>query len=501
MIGSHEPAPLAEEAYRGLWTAFASSVRNNVVGEFAVQAIRIGGIMVLARRLRPEDFGLLKVLLVVSVFATLFCEAGIPEALVQRKELEPEHEATAWWMSLGLGMLGAAGLYAAAPLLAAAMGMPRLEFGARLMCVPVLLDALAATDNARLRRQLRFGALATAETLGEASFVAVALWLLRVGLAQWCLAGALAARIAIRALATCAAGRHLPLAMPRVSAARDLGRFALSVAGAEATIAVSANADYLLVGRMLGSSALGLYSVAWDLLRFIPYRLHRVAVRVTLPAFCRLQDDDRELARAYRGLFNYLARIVLPIVACVAVAAPELLHTLYGAKWAAAAVPLRLLAVGLALAGLREGIGSIYYAKDHPAFDIYLNSLRFVAILATVLSLAGGGLFAISAGMSVVEGLTSVVGVHLACRLVGLKLRELIATAIPGLRLAIACAAVSALGKAGARAANLDAPAITAIAAVLPAIVFCWAESAAVSEILARAFGRARIPALEGVTR
>jgi len=493
--------PRPTEPYRGLWTAFARSVRDNVMGEFAVQVIRIGGIVILARRLHPEDFGLLKVLLVVSVFATLFCEAGIPEALVQRKELRDDHESTAWWMSLGLGMLSAACLYVAAPPLAAAMEMPRLEFGARLMCVPVLLDGLAATANARLRRQLRFGALAVAETLGEAAFVAVALLVLRAGMPEWSLAGALAARIGVRALATCAAGRHLPVGLPRIAAARDLGRFALSVTGAEATIAVSANADYLLVGRLLGDRALGLYSVAWDLLRFVPYRLHRVAVRVTLPAFCRLQDDDRELARAYRGLFNYLARIVLPIIACVAVAAPELLHTLYGAQWAAAATPLRLMAAGLAVAGLREGIGSIYYAKDHPAFDIYLNALRFILIVAAVLSLAGGGLFAISAGMSVVEGLTSVIGVRLACELLNLNLRGLIAAAVPGLRLAVACAIVSALGKAGARAANLDTPAVAAIAAFLPAIVFCWVESAAMSEILARAFGRTRLATLQGATR
>ena len=53
---------------------------------------------------------------------------------------------------------------------------------------------------------------------------------------------------------------------------------------------VSSNADYLLVGRLLGSSALGFYGMAWDLLRFLPDRLYKVAGRVTVPAFCRMQD-------------------------------------------------------------------------------------------------------------------------------------------------------------------------------------------------------------------
>lgn len=488
--------PVAE-FNRRLWSAFTRSVRDNLMAEFAVQGLRIGGIVVLARRLEPEDFGLLKILLVVGVFATLLCEAGIPEALVQRRELNPEHESTAWWISLGLGVLAASGLYVVAPVIAAVMGMPRLTLGVRLMCIPVLLDAVAVTANARLRRQLRFGALAVAETLGEAAFVGVALTVLWIGLAPWSLASGLAARLAVRSLTTFLAVRHVPLGMPRLAAARDLGRFAMSVMGGEATIAVSANADYLLVGRFLGSGALGLYSIAWDLLRFVPYRLHRVAVRVTLPAFCRLQDDNRELVRAYLGLFNYLSRIVLPIIVCVAVAAPELLRTIYGAQWEGAATPLRLLSVGLGLAGLREGIGSIYYAKDHPAFDIYLNGVRLPMVVVTVVTLAGGGLVAISAGMSLVEATISVAGVYMACRLIGLDLRELITPVVPGLRLTVLCACATAAGKIFAHLAGFGELATAVMVVLPPAIVFCGIEASAMSEILARAFGRSKVRTVE----
>ena len=44
----------------GLWAAFARSVRDNLAAEGAVQALRVGGMIVLARALRPDDFGLFR---------------------------------------------------------------------------------------------------------------------------------------------------------------------------------------------------------------------------------------------------------------------------------------------------------------------------------------------------------------------------------------------------------------------------------------------------------
>src|SRR5437868_14247831 len=89
--------PDSAEQRHSLWQAVARSVRDNVIAEFVVQAVRLGGFVVLARALGPDEFGVFRVLLVVAVLTTLSNESGIPDALVQRKEITPAHEATAWW--------------------------------------------------------------------------------------------------------------------------------------------------------------------------------------------------------------------------------------------------------------------------------------------------------------------------------------------------------------------------------------------------------------------
>src|SRR5689334_14442123 len=132
---------------------FTRSVRDNVVAECLIQVVRLSGMIVLARALGAAEFGLLRVLMVVAVFATTGLQPGLTEALVQRKDLNAAHEATAWCISVALGLAGVVGLYAGASIVAELMAMPRLIPGIHLICFAIFLDCAAVTSNASLQRE------------------------------------------------------------------------------------------------------------------------------------------------------------------------------------------------------------------------------------------------------------------------------------------------------------------------------------------------------------
>ena len=482
------PAKPAPDLQSGLERKFSRGVRDNVVAECLVQGVRLCAMVVLARALGAAEFGLFRVLMFVSMFSSALFQPGLTEALVQRRDITLDHESTAWWASVALGFGGASALFALAPLIAWLMAMPALTPGVRLVCLPVFLDCLAVTANASLQREMRFGMLAVADVAAELVFLAVALGLLWTPLRAWSLMAGLAARVASRAVILMVAAPRLPRMRPTIAAMRDLRNFAATVWGGNLLSLVSGNADFLLVGRLLGASALGFYVLAWDLLRFVPDRLYKVAGRVTFPAFCQLQDNDAELARSYCNFFQYVARIVLPVAACAAVAAPELIGTIYGARWLPAALPLRMLSVGLALVGLRTGIGSVYLAKARPSMDIYLHGARLALIAVAVCGLSRFGLAGISAGMSGVEGLISIAGLLVAAALVGLGLSDLITAALPAAGLASVCALATAAGKALAILCGATGPLVMVFVVLPPAAVFIWIEGATVTAMVAGAF-------------
>ena len=95
----------AERAEAGIWQAFARGVRNNILGEISVQVVRIGGMVVLARALAPSDFGLFRVLITITTIVMIINEFGVPDTLVQRRDLRADHESTAAWANLTITML------------------------------------------------------------------------------------------------------------------------------------------------------------------------------------------------------------------------------------------------------------------------------------------------------------------------------------------------------------------------------------------------------------
>ncbi len=473
-----------DPADRRLWRAFARSVLFNIQAELIGNLIRIGGVVVLARQLQPRDFGLLRILLVLAAIAALTGTAGFPEALIQRKHLLDHHKTTAWWMTAGCAAVSALSMFAAAPFIERWMAMPSLGAMIRLICLPVFIEGSAAVPNALLQRGLRYDALAAADIIAEAGFVVCALTLLYCGYPRMSLPGGLAARAAARGASTWIAARFIPRGAPRLCALREIWPFAAGVLGGQSMVILSQNADYVMVGRLLGGRALGYYSMAWDLLRFIPERFYRVVGRVTLPAFSAIQDERDRLARGYCALTGTIARLLLPAMVILAIAAPRLIAAIYGAQWLGSSAPLRMLSAGLALIGLRLAIGSIYYARGWPALDVLLHGVRLLSILLAVAVAAPLGLIAVCAAMSAVEAAISIFAQLLVCRLTGLGFLKLCAALMPGLATAAACALPAMAGAVSG--GLLTAGNWTGLVLILApaAAVFCWRERAALRSLL-----------------
>jgi len=336
---------------------------------------------------------------------------------------------------------------------------------------------------------LEYRTLALAEVAGELAFLGTAIALLVTGHLRSSLVGGLSARMAAHALLLWCAEPYVPSVGPSRKALVELRGFAGGAMGGQILHAISCNADYLLVGRMLGTSALGFYGMAWDLLRFVPDRLYKVAGRVTVPAFCRMQHEPEQLRSAYLSFLGYMGRLIVPPLACIAVAAPELLRQIYGPQWIAAAIPLRILSVGIITIGLRAGMGAVYYALARPVFDMYLHGVRLALIVIAVMLTASSGLLWVCAGVTAVEAVCSVGGQLLACRMLGVGLSKALRVLIPGFTTAAGCAAATMGGRV--LAANLGVTGLPELLLMiaLPGVAFLLIEARTVREMLGGALG------------
>ncbi|MGD0900434.1 MAG: oligosaccharide flippase family protein, partial [Thermoguttaceae bacterium] len=137
----------------------------SLVGQVAYFLMRLGSMAVLARILTPGDFGLVAMATAITGFVEMFKDAGLSLATVQRAEITHAQVSILFWinvaLSAGLMLLVAA----IAPAVAWFYGDSRLIAITLVVAGAFLFGGVGIQHAALLRRQMRFGTLATVQFL------------------------------------------------------------------------------------------------------------------------------------------------------------------------------------------------------------------------------------------------------------------------------------------------------------------------------------------------
>jgi PST family polysaccharide transporter len=337
-----------------------SAYRWSVAGNLAKQLVGFGISMLLAKLLQPADFGLIGMTQLVVTFLTYFQDLGLGDAVVHFNEDESSlptcHTVTAL-----MGALLTAILIAAAPLVALFFREPRLTPILRVLSVSLLLAGLQSVPRSLMIKTFRFRELTLRDlvstTVGGTTgvimaFLGYGVWSLVANLVLWNL------------LQT---GLVLYMMPPRYTlhirkdVMRRVLNYGLPLTSSVLLFQFYDNADFLIVGRIMGKTALGLYGLAFKLAVLANEKVGVVVNQVAFPSFAAMQDD-RERARGHWfAVSRTVHLLVFPILAAMFVNCEDII-LLLGKKWLPAVVPLRYLCAVGALRSQVSVVGRIFSA-------------------------------------------------------------------------------------------------------------------------------------------
>ncbi len=333
-----------------------------------------------------EEFGLVSVVATMFGALQLIGEGGLPAAVIQREDADEDRLSTVYWFGLGLGALGYATIWLVAPLIADTYDRPILAPLFRVFGLILVLRPLYTTQQAVLRRSLRFKELAVVRIVANTLEFGVKVGTAAGGLGLWAFAlGALAREL------TYAIGVPLQLGWrPRFvfrarSIAADL-RFGIRANGGELLFQIYSNLDYQVVAYAFGPAALGIYRAAYELVLEPVRFLSGIVTVVAFPAFSRMRADRAELIEQLIAFVRQNLMVVLPLVGVILIAAEDALTVFLGAKYAVAADAARILAiVGILRAlshlgpPLLDGLGRPDLTLRYQAIAAFVLSSSFVA--------------------------------------------------------------------------------------------------------------------------
>ncbi|MCD6505943.1 lipopolysaccharide biosynthesis protein [Candidatus Poribacteria bacterium] len=361
--------------------------------QFAVTAL-------LARILAPEDFGSVGIIAVLLEFNVIIGGLGLTTALVQRRDLNRDHLHTAFWSQLGMNLA----LYVAAVFLSSRIasyyGNPILRNLMLILAFNVILEGLTFIPRSLLYRSMRFKELSlmrgTSEVISGISALALAFG----GAGIWSLVGRGMIGRASHVVMLWYKVTLRPRLRFSLKAFRELSPFGMKVMGSDLLEFISSNGDYLIVGKMLGVHALGIYTLAYKLISFPLERIASIIV-LTLPAFSAIRDQRERLRSWYLKTTQVTASVVTPLIAGLFILAPELVRTVWGAKWSEAITPIRLLSIaGLALV-MEKTPRTVLIAIGKPGLILCFDAAKSLILGFGLIFAARYGILGISAAVAV----------------------------------------------------------------------------------------------------
>lgn len=402
----------------------ADGAKWTLGGRWGERVMSTGVIMVLARLLTPEDFGLVAVSTALVYFLAIIQDGGLPQALVQRDELRPAHVSTALTVNSLVSIVFTAGLLVGAPWIAAVLGQPDAALIIRVLTVNLLFGGLAAVPAAVLQRRLEFRSLALRKVASKAAGGTAALAVAIAGGGVWALVTQSIVQSVVGLAVLWWAIPDRPGFGLERRAFRELFSYGSFQLGSSVLLAATERGDNFAISRVLGAAALGQYNIAYRVLDILQQLFGRALSEVTMPVLSRRQTDRRMHRRASLDLIGLTFSVAAPAFVGWALVADVALIVLFGEQWRPAVVVSQLLAAVGMQRVLVQNLGMAINSVGRAGTTFRLQLLLAVTSFAVFVGFVGFGIETFAAAYAVAVWATVPVNFYALRRVLGIGARD-----------------------------------------------------------------------------
>src|SRR6185312_9532014 len=271
---SEEIRPSATQTTPELRSKIRRAYKWSVGGSFVRYGATFGISIVLARLLKPADYGLLGMVTVFTELLSSIYDWTLGSAVIQLDEENPPHERQAYFtIALILGVAFMAVLFFGAPFIAAFYKQPQLLNLTRVISLVMVIGSLRTVSGSLITKDLRFRALSVIDITSALGAGAIAVVMAYMGFGVWSLVTNLIVMWGVQAVAYGYYERPT-FAWPIDRAvSKRIWRFCAPIFGSGLLAKFYENADYLVVGKVLGAVQLGFYTLAFRLAMLINERI------------------------------------------------------------------------------------------------------------------------------------------------------------------------------------------------------------------------------------
>ena len=355
----------------GKWTTVSA-----VVGVI----VQLSQLSILGRLLGPESFGQMAIMMVVIGLANSLADFGMGNYLIQSEKVT----SNLFWILIGFcafaSLMLSCLIFLIAPSFASYYDAPQLVSPLTWLSIVVIMNSIGQIPGAVLQKNLKFKFISAIEMASIITGMIVSIFYAWNGDGIWGLVLGQLSLSALKAALSFFIAFRLVLRLPK-GVGEDLWKplhFGILQTNERIFNFMSVNLDKLIIGKFLGEHALGLYSVAFQLMLRPIMVVGPIFSRVLYPLFSHIKNDNDRLIRGYLEIIRTSGLMLFPIYLFLSASSFVVIHMLLGPKWTEAAPLLSILSILGFSYSLGGPLSSLILAKGRADLALYLNIFSFL---------------------------------------------------------------------------------------------------------------------------
>lgn len=326
-----------------------SGVLWTFMDTFFVKGIMFIAMILLARWIGPEDFGLVGMIAVFLAIGRSLTDSGMTNSLIRTKEPDQSDFSTVFIVNIVMSLLVYAIVYFTAPFIADFFGHKILINIIRVYCLLFLIIAFSAVQLAILTKRMEFKKITKINFPSTLLGVALGLYLGYNEFGVWSVIWMYLCTELVRSILLWFFSNWKPKFIFSKSKFKFHFKFGYKLVLSGLLDTVFKNIYNVLIGKYFSAQMLGFYERSKQFSEYPSATLTGVISKVTYPMLSQIQEDPKRLETIYRKLIRVSFFIIAPLMLGLAAIAKPLFLILLGDEWLPAVLFFQILTFAMML--------------------------------------------------------------------------------------------------------------------------------------------------------
>lgn len=338
--------------------------------------------LVLARRLSPEEYGLIGICLIFTTVLNGIVNSGFSSALIRKKDATNDDFNTMFITNLVISFVLYIGLYFASPYISTFFDRTELTPLIRVLGVVLIINALSITQNTILTKRIDFKTKTKVSLISAGVSGIVGIAMAYTGMGVWALISQVLTKQLLYTICLWIFNRWWPNFTFSSESFRYMWGFGSKMMLSELLDNIWKQLYQVVVGKFYSPATLGQYSRSKEYANIFSANLTSIVQRVSYPALAEIQDDKSRMIVAYRKIIKVTMFVTCVCMISIGAVAEPLIYCLIGPKWHEAATYLPLICLTMSLYPLHAINLNMLQIQGRSDIFLYLDIIKKIIGIA-----------------------------------------------------------------------------------------------------------------------